>query len=58
MTTTGTIRQLLNQVDLPDPHAFAEAFIGHVQRARTRQAPPLAIPAAVQQWLTTGCLDR
>lgn len=51
--TMRAIRQLLADVDLPDPHAFATAFVSYVER---NGKGSLSLTEAVDRWTANGTL--
>jgi hypothetical protein len=53
VVTARLIGQLLVDVDLEDPHAFASAYVDYVERTGSRPA----VAAAMMSWLADGSLD-
>lgn len=46
------LRDLLDRVDLGDPHAFATAYVHHVEGRRAAGELPLPVTAAAQRWIS------
>lgn len=53
-TARQLISDLLNRVDLPDPHAFATAYVSHAETRRGAMQTPMPVSIAVQRWLSLG----
>lgn len=54
--TARALRDLLNRVELPDPHEFATAYVHHTETRRAARLTPMPVVAAVQCWLSLGVL--
>lgn len=50
------ISDLLNRVDLSDPHEFATAYVSHAESVRAQQGTPMPVSLAVQRWLSLGAI--
>lgn len=50
------ISDLLMNVDLPDPHAFATAYVNHAESQRGARLAPMPVSIAVQRWLSLGAI--
>ena len=56
----NTVRRLLSdlllRVDLPDPHAFATAYVNHAEISRGLRSTPMPVSIAIQRWLSLGSI--
>ena len=54
--TATMIRDLLNHVDIEDPHEFATAYVEHAEARRAELSEPMPVAVAVQRWLELGAI--
>lgn len=48
--TATTIRDLLNRVDIEDPHEFATSYVNHVEDSKKKRQAPMSLATAVYRW--------
>jgi hypothetical protein len=53
-TARRIIRNILDRVDIPDPHEFCTAYVNHAESVRAQRGTPMPVSLAVQRWLSLG----
>lgn len=58
MGVRARIRVLLDALDLEDPHAFATAYVNHVEHSTTTESRAIDVTIAAHQWVRDGYISH